>query len=124
MPRALPEFEELDEELEFWRKHDVIEFVDFSDLGPFLRSSNKSIVVALRMEPVVREQTRRIADARGSKYQTLMREWIYDGLERSLRAQRGAKGAKSEIEVLTELVLGMSKDLEELKAGSGGLTGD
>jgi hypothetical protein len=44
---------------------------DFLGLG-----GRKSVVVTLRMEPIVREQTKRIAKETGKSYQTLMREWI------------------------------------------------
>jgi predicted DNA binding CopG/RHH family protein len=110
----IPEFTNSDEELEFWREHDVMEFAGLIDFSDFLRlGGNKSIMVALRMEPVVREQTKKIARDRGKSYQTLMREWIYEGLRKALEEKHEGK---SEVEKLREAVMEIKEDLDELKA--------
>ena len=110
----IPEFTNSDEEIEFWREHDVMEFAGLIDFSDFLRlGGNKSIMVALRMEPVVREQTKKIAKDRGESYQTLMREWIYEGLRKALEEKHESK---SEAEKLREAVMEIKEDLDELKA--------
>ncbi len=110
----IPEFTNSDEEIEFWREHDVMEFAGLIDFSDFLRlGGNKSIMVALRMEPVVREQAKKIAKDRGKSYQTLMREWIYAGLRKALKEKHEGK---SEVEKLREAVLEIKEDLDELKA--------
>lgn len=113
MQGKIPEFSNPDEEVEFWREHSVLEFVGLVDLSDFLkRGGNKSVVVALRMEPLVREQTRQVAVDLGKNYQTLMREWICDGLRKALEEKHEGK---STIEKLMHLVVEMKEDLEEIK---------
>ncbi|OFW56789.1 MAG: hypothetical protein A2V52_01060 [Actinobacteria bacterium RBG_19FT_COMBO_54_7] len=109
----IPEFNNSEEELEFWREHDVLEFAGLIDFSDFLRfSGNKSIMVALRMEPVVREQTKKIAKNLGKSYQALMREWIYEGLRKSLEEQQDGN---SDVEQLARVVKEIKGELDELK---------
>ncbi len=111
--KEIPEFNTSEEELEFWREHDVLEFAGLIDFSDFLRlSGNKSIMVALRMEPVVREQTKKIAKERGKSYQALMREWIYEGLSKELE---GKQEGQSEVELLAQMVMEIRQDLDEIK---------
>jgi hypothetical protein len=116
--KAVPAFDDADDESRFWKTHDPLEYVDFEGLSDFIRGSgNKSVVVALRIEPLIREQTKKIAKERGLKYQSLMREWIYAGLESAISSSRKRK---TEIEKLMELVLEIGRDLDELR---GNITG-
>src|SRR4030066_1439448 len=109
----IPEFNNSEEELEFWREHDVLEFAGLIDFSVFLRfSGNKSIMVALRREPGVREQTKKIAKNLGKSYQALMREWIYEGLRKSLEEQQDGN---SDVEQLARVVKEIKGELDELK---------
>jgi len=110
--RPLPKFKSVEEESIFWRKHSILEFIDETQILSFLRQRNRSTAVSLRMEPVVLEQAKRIAEARGVKYQTLLREWIYEGLERAIASERPRQ---TDIEILTELVMDIGKNLEDLR---------
>lgn len=112
--KKVPHFENAEDEARFWESHSVMEFVDEDDVSDFLRlGGKKSAVVTLRIEPLVREQTRRIARGMGMNYQTLMRDWIYEGLRKALEEKYGARRAESE--PLMQLVLGLRKDVEEIK---------
>jgi len=114
MKKKVPYFKNTEEEARFWENHSVMEFVDEDDISDFLRlGGKKSVVVTLRIEPLVREQTRRVARDAGMSYQTLMRDWIYDGLRKALEEKYGARRAESE--PLVQLVLGVKKDVEEIK---------
>ena len=114
MKKSIPDFKSLEEEAKFWEEHSVMEFVSEVDISDFLRlGGNKSAVVTIRMEPLVREQTKRIAKDMGKSYQTLMREWIYEGLKRALEEKYGGRGR--EPEPLMKLVIGLKKDVEEIK---------
>ena len=115
LKKPLPKFESVREETDFWRKHSILEFVGKKEVVDFLRHrNNRSATISLRVEPAVLEETKKIAGARGVKYQALLREWIYEGIRSAASAGRMHK---SDIEALTELVMGISKDLEELKSG-------
>jgi predicted DNA binding CopG/RHH family protein len=114
MKKSIPDFKSPEEEAKFWEEHSIMEFVSEEDVSDFLRfGGNKSAVVTLRMEPLVREQTKRIAKDMGKSYQTLMREWIYGGLTRALEEKYGGRGRESE--PLMKLVIGLKKDVEEIK---------
>lgn len=114
MKKKIPDFKSPEEEAEFWEEHSVMEFVGEEEVSDFLRlGGNKSVVVTLRMEPLVREQTRRIAGDLGKSYQTLMREWIYQGLRGALEEKYG--GRDKESEPLMKLVIGLKRDVEEIK---------
>ena len=114
MKKSVPDFKSLEEEAKFWEEHSILEFVREEDVSDFLRfGGNKSAVVTIRMEPLVREQTKRVAKDIGKSYQTLMREWIYEGLKRALEEKYGGRGR--EPEPLMKLVIGLKKDVEEIK---------
>jgi hypothetical protein len=114
MKKGVPDFKSLEEEAKFWEEHSVMEFVSEADISDFLRlGGNKSAVVTIRMEPLVREQTRRIAKDLGKSYQTLMRDWIYEGLRSELEQKYGGRGKESQ--PLMKLVMGLKKDVEEIK---------
>ena len=114
MKKNTPDFKSLEEEAKFWEEHSVMEFVEEEDVSDFLRlGGNKSVVVTLRMEPLVREQTKRIAKETGKSYQTLMREWIYEGLKKVLEEKYGRRGQESE--PLMKLIKGLKRDVEEIK---------
>jgi hypothetical protein len=115
MKKQLPPFNSHEDEARFWEEHSVMEFVDEGDVSDYLRlGGNKSVVVTLRLEPLVREQTRRIARDMGNSYQALMREWIYDGLRKALEAKYGT--ARPEPEPLVKVVQGLKRDIEDIKA--------
>ena|SRR5450756_77388 len=114
MKKSIPDFKSLEEEAKFWEEHSILEFVCEEDVSDFLRfGGNKSAVVTIRIEPLVREQTKRVAKDMGKSYQTLMREWIYEGLKRALEEKYGGRGR--ETEPLMKLVIGLKKDVEEIK---------
>jgi predicted DNA binding CopG/RHH family protein len=114
MKKSIPDFKSLEEEAKFWEEHSVMEFVGEEDVSDFLRlGGNKSVVVTLRMEPLVREQAKRIARESGKNYQTLMREWIYEGLKKALEEKYGQ--GEREPEPLIRLVKGLKRDVEEIK---------
>lgn len=114
MKKNIPDFKSLEEEAKFWEEHSVMEFVGEEDVSDFLRlGGNKSAVVTLRMEPLVREQTKKIAKESGKSYQTLMREWIYEGVKKALEEKYGRRGPEQE--PLMKLVKGLKRDVEEIK---------
>ena len=93
MKKSIPDFKSLEEEAKFWEEHSILEFVCEEDVSDFLRfGGNKSAVVTIRIEPLVREQTKRVAKDIGKSYQTLMREWIYEGLKGALEEKYGGRG--------------------------------
>lgn len=115
MKKAIPAFKDFEEEARFWEEHSVMDFVSEADVSDFLRyGGNKSVVVTLRMEPLVREQTKKIAKEQGKSYQTLMRDWIYDGLRSELEKKYGKRSEQNE--PLAKLVSGMKRDIEDIKA--------
>ena len=120
MKKQTPRFESIEDEARFWEEHSVMEFVDEDDVSDYLRLGGlKSAVVTLRLEPLVREQTRRIARDLGTSYQTLMRNWIYDGLRNALEAKYKISRPESE---LMQMVLVLKEDVADIKGAIAGAT--
>lgn len=91
MPK-LPKFKTLEEESEFWDTHSVADYWDELDVVDSLlvdaRPPKK--LISIRFDTAHIDAAKRIARTKGIGYQTLLRMWAYDGLERELRSRRRA----------------------------------
>lgn len=92
MPR-IPKFKSLQEESEFWDTHSVIDYWDeLEDVkGPLIDARPAKKLVSIRLDPGIIAAAKRIARTKGVGYQTLLRMWAYEGLERELGSRGRAR---------------------------------
>ncbi|MCG2794632.1 MAG: BrnA antitoxin family protein [Actinomycetia bacterium] len=95
--KEIPRFQSLEEEREFWDKHDTTEYFDGRDEAELLiLGGPKSEVINIRIEPQVKVQIERLARLNNDDISDLVREWIYSGIERGIGKRDGAPSADGE----------------------------
>lgn len=92
MSKKVPEFRNEEEEACFWDEHDSIEFIeDFEPVEIEVASELEGVIlnkrelkkpVTLRLEPRQIEAVKFIASKKGLPYQTLIRMWIVEGINK------------------------------------------
>lgn len=82
--KPIPRFKTEDEEREFWATHDSTDYVDWSAakrvIFPNLQLTKKPI--SLRITTSLLARVKQIANKRDIPYQTLMKQYIYEAVER------------------------------------------
>lgn len=82
----LPEFDSVDEEVEFWENHDVTNFLDeLEDLEDVEYKEQKDRVVSLRLPEEFVEGIKSYAKEQGIPYTKLMRKWITESFQQAIR---------------------------------------
>lgn len=79
-----PEFKSEQAESEFWDTHDSIDYMDSSveiDVE-FIDARPRKSQISLRLDPQTITQLKKVAERRGIGYQTLIRMWVLERLER------------------------------------------
>lgn len=86
--KKIPKFKNEDEEVEFWATHDATEYVDFSKakkaLFPNLKLSTKTI--SIRLPESLIEHMKQLANKRDVPYQSLLKMFLAERIERELHA--------------------------------------
>jgi len=86
--KKIPKFKNEDEEVEFWATHDATEYVDFSKakkaLFPNLKPSTKTI--SIRLPESLIEHMKQLANKRDVPYQSLLKMFLAERIERELHA--------------------------------------
>ncbi|MCL5289607.1 MAG: CopG family antitoxin [Bacillota bacterium] len=92
MTKKIPKFNTEEEEAHFWDEHDSTEFIkDFEPVEIEIASELKDEIVnkrelkkpvTLRLEPSQIEAVKTIANKKGLPYQTLIRMWIVEGINK------------------------------------------
>jgi len=86
MQKSIPEFKNEDEEIEFWSTHDSADYMDWSKaesgVFPKLKPSTKSI--SLRIPESMLNQVRVLANKSDIPYQSLIKLFIKDGIDKEL----------------------------------------
>jgi predicted DNA binding CopG/RHH family protein len=81
----LPQFVNEQDEAAFWNSHDSVEFLDETEAVDIkfvdVRPTKKQI--SLRLDPVVIEQVKEIAHTKGIGYQTLIRMWVMEQVQKA-----------------------------------------
>ena len=94
--KSLPKFRNEDQEREFWSKADSSDFVDWEDakrvILPRLKPSQKTI--SLRLPAMMLAELKRLANKRDVPYQSLLKIFLAERLEKELRASE-SKGAEA-----------------------------
>ncbi|MBI2264460.1 MAG: hypothetical protein HYU64_04735 [Armatimonadetes bacterium] len=93
----IPKFQSEKEEIEFWETHslsdylddteDVAEAIELSDAlrKRILARGQKKRLLTLRLDEDLIDRTKKVARKKAIGYQTLMRLWIAEGLNKETR---------------------------------------
>ncbi|HRW08771.1 MAG TPA: CopG family antitoxin [Caldilineaceae bacterium] len=81
----LPIFVNEQEEAEFWDTHDSTEFLDETEPveTQFVDQRTTKKQITIRLEPATIEQLKRVARTKGIGYQTLIRLWVTEQLQKT-----------------------------------------
>jgi predicted DNA binding CopG/RHH family protein len=81
----LPKFVSEQEEAEFWDTHDSTEFLDETEPIEtcFVDQRPPKKQITIRLEPSVIEQIKKVASGKGIGYQTLIRMWVMEQLQKA-----------------------------------------
>ena len=113
--KEIPKFKSLEEEREFWDKHDTTEYFDGRDEAELLiLGGPKSEVINIRIEPQVKVQTERLARLNNDDVSDLVREWIYSGIEREIEKRYGVPSAGGGEPGYESVLKGLSDDVRKL----------
>ncbi len=86
--KLIPKFKTEDEERAFWAVHDSTEYIDWSKaehvIFPNLRPSTESI--SLRLPKYLLARIKQIANARDVPYQSLIKIFLSDRVDKELRS--------------------------------------
>ena len=94
--RAIPKFDSEEEEREFWAKHDSVDYVDWkraqrvklANLKPTTRT------VSIRLPETMLEDLRMLANKRDVPYQSLLKIYVAERIEKELRSSKAAESAE------------------------------
>jgi predicted DNA binding CopG/RHH family protein len=90
MAKQLPEFENEDDEREFWATHDSTEYLDWNKAEPFvfpkLKPSTKTI--SLRLSESMLNEIRLLANKRDIPYQSLIKVFLREQIDKELYKER------------------------------------
>ncbi len=86
--RKIPRFKNEKEERKFWASHDSTEYIDWRKAKrvkfPELKPSEKSI--SIRMPQFLIEELKVLSHKRGIPYQSLLKEFLAERIEKELAA--------------------------------------
>lgn len=86
--RTIPEFKSIQEEAEFWDKHDTTDFEDSFKPVRVKFAKNLSQGITVRLDPETLAELRSLASEKGIGPTTLARMWILEQLRREETAAR------------------------------------
>jgi len=86
--KLIPRFKNEDQEREFWATHDSTDYIDWSQakraVFPNLKPSTESI--SLRLPQFLLARIKQLANAKDVPYQSLMKVFLSDRVDRELAA--------------------------------------
>ena len=87
MKKLIPEFTSENEEREFWEVHDSADYVDWSKAERMILSNLKPSVkkISLRLPESMIEELKLLANKRDVPYQTLMKMFLAERIEKEIR---------------------------------------
>jgi len=87
--KPIPNFKNEDEERDFWATHDSTDYIDWSKakrvIFPNLRLTKKPI--SLRITTSLLAKVKMIANKKDMPYQTLMKQYIAEAIEKEFRSK-------------------------------------
>ena len=86
MPKRIPKFKNEDEEREFWATHDSTEYVDWRKAKKAAFSNLKPPVkrISLRLPESMLEELKLLANKRDVPYQSLLKIFLAERIEKEL----------------------------------------
>lgn len=88
--KPIPTFESEDKEREFWAVHDSTDYIDWSKakltIFPNLKLTKRPI--SLRITDSLLAKIKMIANKRDMPYQTLMKQYLMDAVEKEFNSRR------------------------------------
>lgn len=89
--KAIPKFNNEDEEREFWAAHDTTDYFDTSKPIKFNLSNLKpsTETISLRLPQYLLARIKQIANFKDVPYQSLMKIFLAERVEKELRVDRG-----------------------------------
>ena len=89
MSKKIPQFKNEDEEREFWATHDSTEFINWSQAEKVTLSNLKPSVkkISLRLPESMLEELKMLANKRDVPYQSLMKIFLAERIEKELAAR-------------------------------------
>jgi predicted DNA binding CopG/RHH family protein len=81
----LPQFVSEQDEAEFWDTHDSTDFLDETEAvdSTFVDARPAKKQISLRLDPAVIEQIKKVAHTKGVGYQTLIRMWVMEQVQKT-----------------------------------------
>jgi predicted DNA binding CopG/RHH family protein len=88
MVRTIPTFKSEQEEARFWDTHDSADYLDDTEPeeATFVDARPRKRSISLRIDADAIDELRDIAGRKGIGYQTLIRMWVMERLEREMKA--------------------------------------
>lgn len=81
--KKVPNFRTDEEAAEFFDTHDTSELLDaLPEVGPIIDARPPLKPISLRLPPETIEEAKRVARRKGIAYQTLLRLWIHERIDR------------------------------------------
>ena len=94
MNKPIPKFKNEDEERAFWSKHDSSEYLNWKSaervLFPNLKPSTRAI--SLRLPEPLLDNLRQMANERDVPYQSLIKIFLQERIERELKSRKLPSG--------------------------------
>ena len=94
MSKPIPEFKNEDEERAFWSRHDSSEYLNWRSaervIFPNLKPSTRAIF--LRLPDPLLDALRQMANERDVPYQSLIKVFLQERIERELKSRRLPRG--------------------------------
>jgi len=91
--KPIPTFKSEDEEREFWATHDSTDYIDWDNaeevIFPNLKPTTRKI--SLRLPEYLLWRIKGLANAKDVPYQSLMKIFLAERVEKELRAKRASK---------------------------------
>jgi predicted DNA binding CopG/RHH family protein len=90
MKKRIPQFSSEDEERDFWSKADSVDYVDWKKVkrGAFPNLKPTLKTISLRLPEFMLEELKLLANKRDVPYQSLMKIFLAERIERELKASR------------------------------------
>ena len=84
--KKIPEFKNEDEEREYWAFHDSTEYIDWSKAQKSTLSNLKPTLktISIRLPEIMIEELKMLANKRDVPYQSLMKMFIAERVEKEL----------------------------------------
>jgi len=79
---AVPQFANMSEEAEFWEQHQVA--LRLMQTSLVTTDTNESTTITLRMDPRMLSRLKRLARQRYLNYQSMLKQWVAERLEKEL----------------------------------------